>query len=264
MSERFFLSMPPRDGRAVLVGDEARHLARVMRCTVGDEVVVFDGSGTSWRARVASIGRDDVMLDMGEAVTASRLTRVPLTLAVALPKGERQKWLVEKLTELGVERLVPLATTRGVAEATPAAVERLSRGVIEACKQCGRDGLMQIGGPKGVAEVVGDAGSGAVLLVADRRKSPRRAIWSWPSSDPKAASLRRNSRRSRLRGGDGCRSARTCSASRPRRSRWRPGSREDGGWSRSGPAPETPGDDRPGGDEEAGGRLRDGGNASDR
>jgi 16S rRNA (uracil1498-N3)-methyltransferase len=138
--------------------------------------VVFDGSGTSWRARVASIGRDDVMLDMGEAVTASRLTRVPLTLAVALPKGERQKWLVEKLTELGVERLVPLATTRGVAEATPAAVERLSRGVIEACKQCGRDGLMQIGGPKGVAEVVGDAGSGAVLLVADRDGAPLQEI----------------------------------------------------------------------------------------
>ena len=176
MSERFFLSMPPRDGRAVLVGDEARHLARVMRCTVGDEVVVFDGSGTSWRARVASIGRDEVMLDMGEAVTASRLTRVPLTLAVALPKGERQKWLVEKLTELGVERLVPLATVRGVAEATPAAVERLSRGVVEACKQCGRDGLMQIGGPKGVAEVVGGTGGGAVLLVADRDGVPLEEI----------------------------------------------------------------------------------------
>ena len=176
MSERFFLSMPPRDGRAVLVGDEARHLARVMRCTVGDEVVVFDGSGTAWRARVASIGRDEVMLDMGEAVTASRLTRVPLTLAVALPKGERQKWLVEKLTELGVERLVPLATTRGVAEATPAAVERLGRSVIEACKQCGRDGLMQIGGPKGVAEVVGGTGGGAVLLVADRDGVPLEEI----------------------------------------------------------------------------------------
>ena len=172
MSERFFLSMPPRDGRAVLAGDEARHLARVMRCTVGDEVVVFDGSGTSWRARVASIGRDEVGLDLGEAVTGPRPTRVPLTLAVALPKGERQKWLVEKLTELGVERLVPLSATRGVAEATPAAVERLSRGVIEACKQCGRDALMQIGGPKGVAEVVGDSGSGMMLLVADRDGVP--------------------------------------------------------------------------------------------
>jgi len=168
MSERFFLSMPPRDGRAVLAGDEARHLARVMRCTVGDEVVVFDGSGTSWRARVASIGRDEVVLDLGEAVTASRPPRVPLTLAVALPKGERQKWLVEKLTELGVGRLVPLATTRGVAEATPAAIERLARGVIEACKQCGRDALMTIAPPQSVAEIARDAENGATLVIADR------------------------------------------------------------------------------------------------
>ena len=167
MSERFFLSMPPRDGRAVLSGDEARHLARVMRCKVGDEVVVFDGQGTSWRARVASIGRDEVVLDLGEAATASRPTRVPLTLAVALPKGERQKWLVEKLTELGVERLVPLATTRGVAEATPAAIERLARGVIEACKQCGRDALMQIAPPQSVAEMACAAGNGATLVVAN-------------------------------------------------------------------------------------------------
>jgi len=176
MSERFFLSQPPHDGRAVLAGDEARHLARVMRCAVGDEVVVFDGRGSSWRARVATIGRDEVGLELGAAATAPALPRVPLTLAVALPKGERQKWLVEKLTELGVERLVPLATTRGVAEATPAAVERLSRGVIEACKQCGRDALMQIGGPKSVAEVVGDAGSGTVLLVADRDGVPLEEI----------------------------------------------------------------------------------------
>jgi 16S rRNA (uracil1498-N3)-methyltransferase len=166
MSERFFLSMPPRDGRAVLVGDEARHLARVMRCTVGDEVVVFDGSGTSWRARVASIGRDEVMLDMGEAVTASRLTRVPLTLAVALPKGERQKWLVEKLTELGVERLVPLATTRGVAEATPAAVERLSRGVIEACKQCGRNTLMEVAAGRSLNRLLAEVPAGACVVIA--------------------------------------------------------------------------------------------------
>lgn len=176
MSERFFLSMPPRDGRAVLVGDEARHLARVMRCTVGDEVVVFDGRGTSWQARVASIGRDEVGLEVGEAVTESRSTRVPVTLAVALPKGERQKWLVEKLTELGVERLVPLATTRGVAEATPAAVERLTRGAIEACKQCGRDAVMTIAPPRSVAEIVRDTSSGATLVVADRDGLPVDAV----------------------------------------------------------------------------------------
>jgi 16S rRNA (uracil1498-N3)-methyltransferase len=154
------------------VGDEARHLVRVMRCRVGDEVVAFDGRGTSWRARVASIGRDEAVLDLGAAVVEAATRDAPLTLAVALPKGDRQKWLVEKLTELGVPRLVPLVTTRGVAEATPAAVERLGRSVIEACKQCGRDTLMAIAEPRTVAEVVAAHRATGGIVVADRGGAP--------------------------------------------------------------------------------------------
>jgi 16S rRNA (uracil1498-N3)-methyltransferase len=172
MSERFFLAEPPSHGRGRLVGDEARHLVRVMRCRVGDEVVAFDGRGTSWRARVASIGRDEAVLDLGAAVVEAATRDAPLTLAVALPKGDRQKWLVEKLTELGVPRLVPLVTTRGVAEATPAAVERLGRSVIEACKQCGRDTLMAIAEPRTVAEVVAAHRATGGIVVADRGGAP--------------------------------------------------------------------------------------------
>jgi 16S rRNA (uracil1498-N3)-methyltransferase len=172
MSERFFLAEPPSHGRGRLVGDEARHLVRVMRCRVGDEVVAFDGRGTSWRARVASIGRDEAVLDLGAAVVEAATRDAPLTLAVALPKGDRQKWLVEKLTELGVPRLVPLVTTRGVAEATPAAVERLGRSVIEACKQCGRDTLMAIAEPRTVAEVVAAHRAMGRIVVADRGGAP--------------------------------------------------------------------------------------------
>jgi 16S rRNA (uracil1498-N3)-methyltransferase len=172
MSERFFLAEPPSHGRGRLVGDEARHLVRVMRCRVGDEVVAFDGRGTSWRARVASIGRDEAVLDLGAAVVEAATRDAPLTLAVALPKGDRQKWLVEKLTELGVPRLVPLVTTRGVAEATPAAVERLGRSVIEACKQCGRDTLMAIAEPRTVAEVVAAHRATGGIVGADRGGAP--------------------------------------------------------------------------------------------
>ena len=72
----------------------------------------------------------------------------PLVVGVALPKGDRQKWLVEKLTELGVTTLVPLVTERGVAQPTAAALERLRRSVIEAAKQCGRNRLMKISEPQ--------------------------------------------------------------------------------------------------------------------
>jgi 16S rRNA (uracil1498-N3)-methyltransferase len=121
---------------------------------------------------VASIGRDEAVLDLGAAVVEAATRDAPLTLAVALPKGDRQKWLVEKLTELGVPRLVPLVTTRGVAEATPAAVERLGRSVIEACKQCGRDTLMAIAEPRTVAEVVAAHRATGGIVVADRGGAP--------------------------------------------------------------------------------------------
>jgi 16S rRNA (uracil1498-N3)-methyltransferase len=91
---------------------------------------------------------------------------------VALPKGERQKWLVEKLTELGVARLVPLDTDRGVAEATPAARERLGRGVIEACKQCGRNRLMEIGAPRTVAAAIAAMPGGSRVVIADPGGAP--------------------------------------------------------------------------------------------
>jgi 16S rRNA (uracil1498-N3)-methyltransferase len=167
MSERFFVATPPDSGRAVLTGDEARHLARVLRAQVGDAVRLFDGSGRSWPAQIVRIGRSEVELEAGEPCTTAPPPGPALTLAVALPKGERQKWLVEKLTELGVARLVPLVTVRGVAEATPGAIERLHRGVIEACKQCGRDRLMDVGVPVTVAEIVAATPAGAVGIVAD-------------------------------------------------------------------------------------------------
>jgi 16S rRNA (uracil1498-N3)-methyltransferase len=166
MSERFFLATPPVDGRAELVGDEARHLARVLRAAIGDAVAVFDGRGSEWPARVTSIGRDRVVLEVGPPLAAAA-PPLPLTLAVALPKGDRQKWLVEKLTELGCARLVPLVTTRGVAEATPAAIERLGRAAIEACKQCGRTMLLEIAPPATLAAVLAARDPGALALVAD-------------------------------------------------------------------------------------------------
>lgn len=171
MSERFFLDTAPEAGRAELSGDEARHLARVLRAKVGDTVSVFDGRGREWPARVAALGRDRVGLDLGPVVEVAPPSRA-LTLAVALPKGDRQKWMVEKLTELGCARLVPLVTTRGVAEATPAAVQRLTRSVVEACKQCGRNTLLEIGSPLTVAEVLTGRDTATLALVADPGGEP--------------------------------------------------------------------------------------------
>lgn len=166
MSERFFIPIPPTGDHAWLEGDEARHLARVLRAKVGDAVSLFDGRGHEWSARVASLGRDRVAFDAVEPREGVCPQGVPVTLAVALPKGDRQKWMVEKLTELGTSRLVPLETTRGVAEATASAQARLERVVIEACKQCGRNMLMEVTPGRPLARLLEEAAASRCVLIA--------------------------------------------------------------------------------------------------
>ena len=144
MSPRFFLSQTPTGDAATLAGDEARHLSRVMRIKAGDLVELFDGQGTSWSATVTGIERNEVTLRLDARYTEKISQQPVITLAVALPKGERQKWLIEKITELGVDYLTPLTTSRSVAQPTSAAISRLRRGVVEACKQSKRNRLLEI------------------------------------------------------------------------------------------------------------------------
>jgi len=167
MSERYFVDQPITGESAELVDTEAQHLTKVMRAAVGDEVTLFDGSGAEFLARVAKIAKSAVSLEIVERREISRESRVALTLAVALPKGERQKWLVEKLTELGAARLIPLLTERGVAQPVDAALTRLRRSVIEASKQCGRNRLMEIAPPRDAMEFFASDSVVGVNLIAE-------------------------------------------------------------------------------------------------
>ncbi|MBN2580399.1 MAG: 16S rRNA (uracil(1498)-N(3))-methyltransferase [Pirellulales bacterium] len=148
MSERFFVETPIRGDRATLTGPEAHHLIHVMRARQGDAVVLFDGSGWEFSAAVTDLGRGSVDLHVVARREVDRELSREIVLAVALPKGQRQKYLVEKAVELGVIRLVPLRTKRAVAQPDRTALERLRRTVIEASKQCGRNRLMEIAPPQ--------------------------------------------------------------------------------------------------------------------
>jgi 16S rRNA (uracil1498-N3)-methyltransferase len=148
MSERFFSSNPITADRVVLDGAEAHHLLHVMRAAAGDSVTLFDGSGAEFIAVVEKLARTHVELRVTQRHETDREISFALTVGVALPKGDRQKMLVEKLTELGVTTLVPLFTERAVAQPAAAALDRLRRSVVEAAKQCGRNRLMQINEPQ--------------------------------------------------------------------------------------------------------------------
>src|SRR5215210_2032346 len=154
MSERFFSPHPITAGCMMLDGPEAHHLLHVMRASVGDEVTLFDGSGAEFKATVQTLRRTDAELRIVERREVDRELPFDLVVGVALPKGDRQKWLVEKLTELGVTTLVPVVTERCVAQPAAGALDRLRRSIIEAAKQCGSNRLMQIAEPKSWSEWV--------------------------------------------------------------------------------------------------------------
>ena len=172
MSERFYVDRTIDLPHVVLRGDEARHLSQVMRAKGGEQVTLFDGSGAEFAARVTQVKKNEVELEIAERRELSRELPFELTMAVALPKGERQKWLVEKLTELGVTRLVPLITERGVAQPVEAALDRLRRGVIEASKQCGRNQLMEVAEALSVEQLLTSVDARGKLLLADPSGEP--------------------------------------------------------------------------------------------
>lgn len=147
MSERFFVETPIASGRALIEGVEAHHLIHVMRLKAGQAVTLFDGGGLEYQGQIARVGRTEVEVDIVAQAEVDRELRTPLFLGVSLPKGDRQKWLIEKAVELGVTRVIPLRTERSVAQPVEQAIERLRRTVIEASKQCGRNRLMEIATP---------------------------------------------------------------------------------------------------------------------
>lgn len=144
MSNRYFIETPLEAGEYQLDGPEGHHLANVMRCKQGDVVTLFCGDGREAKATVLESGKRDVRLEVATPKPVDREPRIHLHIGCAFPKGDRADFLIEKLTELGVAELTPLISERGVVKIGADKLPKLRRQVIEACKQCGRNRLMEI------------------------------------------------------------------------------------------------------------------------
>lgn len=151
---RFYLFPLPAFGQADLTADDARHAQSVLRLKVGAEVVLFDGQGLEAAAAIIGLSRGVVTVDILRTESVSRELNCPLELVVALPKGDRQKLLVDMLVQLGVDQLTPLECNRSVAQPTSNTIDRLRRAAIETNKQCGRNQLMKINQPTSIAKLL--------------------------------------------------------------------------------------------------------------
>ncbi|HEY5096760.1 MAG TPA: RsmE family RNA methyltransferase, partial [Acidimicrobiales bacterium] len=159
----------------LLTPDDAHHLLDVLRLRPGELVAVGDGSGSWSPCRVAPVrpGRASRRADPAEVVTVDGpVAREPratpeITVAFAPTKGDRPEWVVQKLTELGVDRIVPVQAARSVVrwdgERGPRAVVRLTRVAREAAAQARRAWLPEIAQVTTLDEL---ASSGLTLRLA--------------------------------------------------------------------------------------------------
>lgn len=151
--ERFFLPQPLQlatvDQAAVeqstveLDGSEAHHLLHVLRAKVGDRIGLFNGQGDEAIAEIVEVRKRSAQLRINDCWTTPPDVR-ELVIATALPKGDRADWLIEKATELGASRIIPLRTVRSVVEPREAKLHRLEQIAVAACKQCGRSRIPRL------------------------------------------------------------------------------------------------------------------------
>jgi 16S rRNA (uracil1498-N3)-methyltransferase len=144
MADRFFHPDPLVLGPVTLTGQEAHHLAHVLRVRPGALLRLFNGDGAEYPAHVVSVGKSRVEVHVESRLEVSREASRSVTVACPLPKGDRGLFLMEKLTELGVTCYIPLRTERSVVHPGEGKTDKLNRQVVEASKQCGRNVLMRI------------------------------------------------------------------------------------------------------------------------
>jgi len=142
MTIRLFVETPlAASTEMALPPGPARH-AQVRRVQPGESLILFDGRGGEWRARVTTMGRSDVRVAVEQHVEVERELPLAVTLAVGMPANERMDILIEKATELGVAAVQPLLCERSVLRPTGERAERKREHwqavAVAASEQCGR------------------------------------------------------------------------------------------------------------------------------
>lgn len=155
---RFFVQEPLRSkAPGTLSTAQSRQVSQVLRLKIGDALTLFDGSGAEARARMSGLSGGIASFEVVDVDHPDRSPPVDLTVGLAALRGDRFEVAVQKLTELGVSRIVPLSTDRSVisfndARAWARRLERLQRIVVEAAEQCERVTLPVVAEPATLEE----------------------------------------------------------------------------------------------------------------
>src|SRR6185437_15846620 len=167
---RVYVDTPvPTGNRLVITGSAANHITRVLRLRSGDALTVFDGSGGEFGARVEEFRKEAVVVAVEEHRILERESPLFLTLAQGISRGERMDWIIQKATELGASRIVPVFTKRSVVRLDEKQAERKLQHwraiTVAACEQCGRNRIPELTTPVDFFDVLAPDTSGSTRLL---------------------------------------------------------------------------------------------------
>ena len=156
MSRFFTEQFTPDGASAVITGDDVKHIAKVLRLREGDAVEICDGKGLEYSGVISKIGAAEVLVTVGKPVPSAAEARHRVTLFQGYPKAGKLETVIQKCTELGVDRVVPVVTKRSVAVPSGDSASKLTRWnrvAEEAAKQSRRGRIPQVTAPIALKEV---------------------------------------------------------------------------------------------------------------
>ncbi len=185
-------SLDPRDRTVALPEDEAGHLRRVLRVQAGAAVRIFDGQGREAEARVTSVDRAGVVVEVGEPVVPVPEWRVRVTLAQAVLKGDKIDDVIRDAVMMGVASIQPMLTARtDVPEAAftrGRRLERWQRIAVSSAKQCGRAVVPPVLAPRSLPDCLRAWTTGPALILVEPAAAPAEPA-SWPAGGAPASAM---------------------------------------------------------------------------
>lgn len=168
---RFYVqSDQVRGNHIVITGDEAHHIRDVMRLKCLDKITAFDGTGKEYICIITSIDARSVTVEIVDTRLIPNVEKLRITLIQAIPKKEKMDYIVEKATELGANRILPVVTARTIVDwdqkKRTSAVARWQKIALETSKQCGRIDIPEVGAIGSFDDAASLAGDHDIAMIA--------------------------------------------------------------------------------------------------
>ncbi|WP_078121149.1 16S rRNA (uracil(1498)-N(3))-methyltransferase [Thiosocius teredinicola] len=187
---RIFVEPSLASGHTIELDERAaRYAQQVLRLRAGDDLILFDGSGQDFDARLTRCDRKACIAEVGDSRTVDNESPLTVHLAIGISRGERMDLALQKAAELGVGAVTPLATERSVVrlddERTTKKMQHWQGVIISACEQCGRSRLPSLHAPAPLPAWLEDHPGGFLL----HHEAPRSFADVSPPADPQVRLL---------------------------------------------------------------------------